>query len=88
MLGGTSVFGGRGTIGARCSALVFRYCRTGLHLAALPSELTGMLTGVLSGDHHCIDRVRDATEASEQEDESMKNSHSSRFCAERFWWAR
>jgi rhamnose transport system substrate-binding protein len=48
VLGGTSIFGGRGTIGGTCLGLLFlAVLQNGLHLAALPSELTGILTGVL-----------------------------------------
>ena len=48
VLGGTSVFGGRGTLGGTLLGLFFlTVLQNGLHLAALPSELTGVLTGVL-----------------------------------------
>ena len=48
VLGGTSIFGGRGTLGGTCLGLLFlTVLQNGLHLAALPSELTGILTGVL-----------------------------------------
>ena len=48
VLGGTSVFGGRGTIGGTLLGLfALAVLQTGLHLAAWPSELTGVLTGVL-----------------------------------------
>ncbi len=46
VLGGTSVFGGRGTLGGTLLGLFsLSVLRNGLHLAALPSELTGVLTG-------------------------------------------
>ena len=46
--GGASVFGGRGTIwGTLGGLLVLAVLRNGLQLAALPSELAGVLTGVL-----------------------------------------
>src|SRR5207247_1824076 len=48
VLGGTSVFGGRGTIWGTLFGLLFlSILQNGLHLAALPSELTGVLTGTL-----------------------------------------
>ena len=48
MLGGTSVFGGRGTLGGTVLGLfALAVLRNGLRLAALPSELAGVLTGVL-----------------------------------------
>ena len=48
VLGGTSVFGGRGTIWGTLFGLFFlSVLQNGLHLAALPSELTGVLTGTL-----------------------------------------
>ena len=48
VLGGTSVFGGRGTIPGSMLGLFFlAVLGNGLHLMALPSELTGVLTGAL-----------------------------------------
>jgi rhamnose transport system substrate-binding protein len=48
VLGGTSVFGGRGTLGGTVMGLaVLSVLKNGLQLAALPTELTGILTGVL-----------------------------------------
>jgi rhamnose transport system substrate-binding protein len=48
VLGGTSVFGGRGSLwGTLLGLLVLTVLQNGLHLAAMPSELAGVLTGIL-----------------------------------------
>jgi rhamnose transport system permease protein len=48
VLGGTSVFGGRGNLwGTLLGLLALSVLQNGLHLAALPSELTGLLTGAV-----------------------------------------
>jgi ABC-type sugar transport system substrate-binding protein len=48
VLGGTSVFGGRGTLwGTLIGLFSLSILQNGLHLAALPSELIGVWTGVL-----------------------------------------
>ena len=48
VLGGTSVFGGRGSLGGTVLGLAaLSVLKNGLQLAALPTELTGILTGVL-----------------------------------------
>lgn len=48
VIGGTSVFGGRGTISGTLLGLLFlTTLQNGLHLLAVPSEATGVLTGVL-----------------------------------------
>jgi rhamnose transport system permease protein len=58
VLGGTSVFGGHGTIGGTVLGLLaLSVLKNGLHLAALPSELIGVVTGALLVATIAIDRV-------------------------------
>jgi rhamnose transport system permease protein len=62
VLGGTSVFGGRGSVyGTVLGLFALAVLRNGLHLAALPSELAGVLTGTLLVATIAIDRLRIAT---------------------------
>ena len=59
VLGGTSVFGGRGTLGGTLLGLfALAVLRNGLRLAALPSELAGVLTGALLLATIAVDRLR------------------------------
>lgn len=59
VLGGASVFGGRGTIGGTLLGIFsLAVLQNGLRLAALPSELTGVLTGTLLVATIGIDRIR------------------------------
>ena len=61
VLGGTSVFGGRGTVwGTIFGLFSISVLQNGLHLAALPSELTGVLTGTLLVLTISIDRLQRA----------------------------
>jgi rhamnose transport system permease protein len=65
VLGGTSVFGGRGTLGGTILGLVaLSVLKNGLQLAALPTELTGILTGVLLVSTIAIDSLRQRSRAS------------------------
>jgi rhamnose transport system permease protein len=58
VLGGTSVFGGRGTLGGTVLGLVaLSVLKNGLQVAALPTELTGILTGVLLVSTIAMDRL-------------------------------
>ncbi len=59
VLGGASVSGGRGTIwGTILGLLVLSVLQNGLQLAALPSELVGVLTGTLLVGSIAVDRLR------------------------------
>jgi rhamnose transport system substrate-binding protein len=89
VLGGTSVFGGRGTIwGTVMGLFAMAVLQNGLHLAALPSELSGVLTGVLllatiAIDHHSrggrSGRVR--ASAVEEGEGVVRNSQVATLCA-------
>jgi rhamnose transport system substrate-binding protein len=86
VLGGTSVFGGRGTLGGTVLGLVaLAVLRNGLRLAALPSELAGVLTGALLIATIAIDRIRSVehakTVAHLPEDADVKNSQVAVLCA-------
>jgi rhamnose transport system permease protein len=84
VLGGTSVFGGRGTLrGTLLGLFALAVLQTGLHLAAWPSELTGILTGALllatiAADRHI--RVR-AGAGTIEEELDVKNTQVAVLCA-------
>jgi len=85
VLGGTSVFGGTGTIGGTLLGLsALAILQTGLHLAAWPSELTGVLTGVLlivtiAADRH-VRRRAGPRRAATAEELEVKNSQVAVLC--------
>ncbi len=75
VLGGTSVFGGRGTIwGTMFGLFALSVLQNGLHLAALPSELTGILTGTLLVVTISIDRWRRRGNVTLTEEYVVKNA--------------
>ena len=84
VLGGTSVFGGRGTVWGTVLGLAsLSVLRNGMHLAALPSELTGVLTGTLLVVTIAIDRLRDVPvirDVHEEEEIPVKNSQVAVLC--------
>jgi rhamnose transport system permease protein len=85
VLGGTSVFGGRGTLwGTILGLFALSVLRNGLHLAALPSELTGVLTGTLLVVTIAIDRLRDVpaavAQSGQEEEIPVKNSQVAVLC--------
>lgn len=64
VLGGTSIFGGRGTIwGTLLGLFAIVILQNGLRLAALPTELAGILTGALLVITICIDRLSTKSQA-------------------------
>ena len=89
VLGGTSVFGGRGTLWGTVLGLgALSTLQNGLRLAALPSELTGVLTGALLVTTIALDRMRSQFKGSARDrvaavpgDEiAMKNSQVAVLC--------
>jgi rhamnose transport system permease protein len=83
VLGGTSVFGGRGTIwGTVLGLFAISVLQNGLRLATLPSELTGVLTGVVLVLTIGLGRLRArGAEAAEEEADTMRNSQLAVLCA-------
>lgn len=81
VLGGASVAGGRGTIlGTVLGLFSISVLQNGLHLAALPSELTGILTGAVLVLTIALDRLR-GKQSGEEEALEMKNSQVAILCA-------
>jgi rhamnose transport system permease protein len=62
VLGGASVFGGRGTLlGSMLGLFFLTVLQNGMHLLAMPSELTGVLIGTLLLAIVSFDRLRTMT---------------------------
>ncbi|MCC7495244.1 MAG: substrate-binding domain-containing protein [Fimbriimonadaceae bacterium] len=81
VLGGTSIFGGRGTLGGSLLGLACLTClETGLRLAALPAELAGILVGLLLIGAIGLPRLL-AAPAGETGDFTVKNSQVAVLCA-------
>jgi rhamnose transport system permease protein len=83
VLGGTSIFGGRGTLwGTLLGLSALSLLQNGLRLAALPSELTGLLTGALLVTTIALDRMRARGSVSPALQEvEVKNSQVAVICA-------
>ena len=80
VLGGASIFGGRGTVlGTLLGLFAIVILQNGLRLSGQPSELAGVLTGVLLVATIMLDRLSRHTEASSrlkgisQEEFEVKN---------------
>jgi rhamnose transport system substrate-binding protein len=84
VLGGTSMFGGRGTIaGTLLGLFILVSLQTGMHLAAWPAELTGVLTGVLLIATIAVDRYthrRKGAPTVDREDLQVRNSQVAVLC--------
>jgi rhamnose transport system substrate-binding protein/rhamnose transport system permease protein len=83
VLGGTSVFGGRGTIwGTLLGLFSISVLQNGFRLAALPSELTGVMTGVVLVISIGLGRLRTAPASGAiEETPPMRNSQLAILCA-------
>ena len=77
VLGGTSIFGGRGTIhGTILGLFALIVLQNGLHLADMPTELAGILSGVLLLSAIALERLsgRKAVAHPHEGDFDVKNS--------------
>jgi len=80
VLGGTSVFGGRGTIwGTLFGLFSISVLQNGLRLAALPSEMSGVLTGAVL--LLAIKKGSDAISPTLEESPPMRNSQLAVLCS-------
>jgi rhamnose transport system substrate-binding protein/rhamnose transport system permease protein len=82
VLGGTSIYGGRGTLGGTLAGLfAIAVLKNGLQLAALPTEFTGVLTGTLLIATIAIDRLsRASATVTHREDVDVKNTQVAVLC--------
>jgi rhamnose transport system permease protein len=81
VLGGTSVFGGRGTVwGTILGLFSISVLQNGLRLAALPSEMTGVLTGAVLLASIAFGRLRGAPMVVQQNEPEMRNSQLAVLC--------
>ena len=81
VLGGTSVFGGRGTVwGTILGLFSISVLQNGLRLAALPSEMTGVLTGAVLLASIALGRLRTAPKVVQQNEPEMRNSQLAVLC--------
>jgi rhamnose transport system permease protein len=85
VLGGTSVFGGRGAVwGTLLGLFSISVLQNGLRLAALPSEMTGVLTGVVLIASIALGRARYRSAAPsipDEEDPPMRNTQLAVLCS-------
>jgi rhamnose transport system substrate-binding protein len=76
VLGGTSVFGGRGTLFGTLLGLSFlSVLQNGIHLLALPSELTGVLIGALLLAIVSLDQLRTVVQTRRKADARATENH-------------
>jgi rhamnose transport system substrate-binding protein len=85
VLGGTSIYGGRGTlVGTLIGLFALSVLKNGLQLAALPTELTGVLTGGLLIGTIALDRFQRQRRArvpiTHTEDFAVKNTQVAVLC--------
>ncbi len=84
VLGGTSIFGGSGTIrGTLLGLTAIVVLENGLRLAALPAELAGIVTGILLVLTIALERIMARPRATERarEETEMRNSQLAILCS-------
>lgn len=81
VLGGTSVFGGRGTVwGTLFGLFAISILQNGMRLAALPSEMAGVLTGIVLIATIALSRLRRRAKTEATATDTMKNSQLAILC--------